>query len=104
MTSTQEHAEAQVDEGPQLGFEEQLEEDGGVGEEAETRQHQEEEGHGEVGAVHYTLDYYHLLLFKSWFIIHYSIQNMFSLPSSAVKLWLLIAVLASSMVQTFSEP
>ena len=103
MTSTQEHAEAQVDEGPQLGFEEQLEEDGGVGE-AETSQHQEEDGHGEVGAVHYTLDYYHLLLFKSWFIIHYSIQNMFSLPSSAVKLWLLIAVLESSMVQTFSEP
>ena len=59
MISTQENAEAQVDEGPQLGFEDQLEEDGGVGEEAEARQDQEEKGHGEVGAVFYTLDYYH---------------------------------------------
>ena len=59
MISTQENAEAQVDEGPQLGFEDQLEEDGGVGEEAEAGQHQEEEGHGEVGAVFYTLDYYY---------------------------------------------
>ena len=57
MTYTQEDAEAQVDKGPQLGFEDQLEEDGGVGEEAEARQDQEEDGHGEVGAVFYTLDY-----------------------------------------------
>ena len=63
MTYTQEHTEAQVDEGPQLGFEEQLEEDGGVGEEAEAGQHQEEDGHGEVGAGPYTADYYYLLLF-----------------------------------------
>ena len=59
MISTQENAEAQVDEGPQLGFEDQLEEDGGVGEEAEARQDQEEKWHGEVGAVVYTLDYYY---------------------------------------------
>ena len=59
MTSTQENTETQVDEGPQLGFEDQLEEDGGVGEEAEAGQDQEEEWHGEVGAVFYTLDYYH---------------------------------------------
>ena len=59
MISTQENTEAQVDEGPQLGFEDQLEEDGGVGEEAEARQDQEQEGHGEVGAVFYTLDYYY---------------------------------------------
>ena len=65
MIYTQENTEAQVDEGPQLGFEEQLEEDGGVGEDAEARQDQEKDGHGEGGAVHYTLDYYHLLLFKS---------------------------------------
>ena len=63
MTYTQEHTEAQVDEGPQLGFEDQLEEDGGVGEEAEARQHQEEDGHGEVGAVLYTVYYYYLSLF-----------------------------------------
>ena len=59
MTYTQENTEAQVDEGPQLGFEDQLEEDGGVGEEAEASQDQEEDGHGEVGAVLYTLDYYY---------------------------------------------